>query len=215
MSSFFPLNSLKFRKLQSLTDTTSHSAKQFFVFWQFVSIVLFTEQLKYWHRKLKFLWFFFFPIAFMIPASLPFIIFKGKDLAYFIPLHVLTSTTYTVSTNKVFLKLYDWPLIVSTSNFFCYPMLNFWNIFMLIHIDYPCLKCQLYHMSNSCIFLDFTSYIDLTSYLDLTSCILLNNLFWSTDILSPTLKPCYFNCNIINVNIWKALFLSHNCLGHS
>ena len=86
---------------------------------------------------------------------------------------------------------------------------------MLIHIDYPCLKCQLYHMSNSYIFLDLTSYVDLTSYLDLTSCILLNYLFWSTDILSPTLKPCYFNCNIINVNIWKALLLSHNCLGHS
>ena len=80
---------------------------------------------------------------------------------------------------------------------------------MLIPIDYPCLKCQLYHMSNSCIFLD------LTSYLDLTSCILLNYLFWPTDILSPTPKPCHFNCNIINVDIWKAPLLSHNCLGHS
>lgn len=76
-------------------------------------------------------------------------------------------------------------------------------------------------MSNSCVSLDLTSYVDLTSYLDLTSfldltsCILLNYLFWSTDIFSTILKPCYFNCNIINVDIWKAPLLSHNCPGHS
>ena len=82
--SFFPLNSLKFRKLQSLTDPTSHSAKQIFIFRQFASIVLFTEKLKYWNRKLKFPCFFF---SFLQPLWLepppPFIIFQRKRFGIF------------------------------------------------------------------------------------------------------------------------------------
>ena len=81
--SFFPLNSLKFRKLQSLTDPTSHSAKQIFIFRQFASIVLFTEQLKYWHRKLKFPCFFFLSYSLYDLSPPAFIIFQRKRFGIF------------------------------------------------------------------------------------------------------------------------------------
>lgn len=140
-------------------------------------------------------------------------------MAYFIPLHVLTSTTCTVSTNKVFLKLWLTSYCIN-QQFVLLPNVTFLKYihadsYRLPLFEMPIISYVefLYLLSSQ--FLRSSYFLLRSSFLDLTTCILLSYLFWSTDIFSPTLKPCYFNYNIINVDIWKAPLLSHNCPGHS
>ena len=106
MFSFFPLNSLKYRKLQGLIDPSYHSAKvsKFSYFtslppiFYLLRIKILTHETEIWH-------FFCFFHSFYKPIPIPLHNFPRQKFGVFKSIsYFWTYTIYTVPTNKVFLK---------------------------------------------------------------------------------------------------------------
>lgn len=113
---FFPI-SLKYRKLQGLTDPITHLNK-FSYFASLLQIFCLPNNwnIDIWNWNFHF---FFSAMALTSPAPLPFSISQRQNFGVFHSIsYFWTNATYAVPTNKVFSKLYGLLLIVSVSHFF-------------------------------------------------------------------------------------------------